>query len=352
MDDMLPGMPTRLFVATPTKLLTFADCKRKYRYTYLETPRPPKGPPWAHNTVGAIVHEVLADFFGRWPAARRTPDEVVAKMRSSWRSEGFRDEQQSLDWRDRSTDMVLGYLRDSDPYYEPRGVERTVAFTTERASLRGRVDRIDERAGPRRERRHRAGDRRLQDRSPPADLDGCAVVARDGAVRPGRSPSPAQAVHPRRAAPPPDQHRRRGRPRRRVPRPPPAPGRVDGRRRRRGRGPLARGPDPGRGRRSLPTRAVRAVRLVRLRPHLPPRPPRIPTPRPLGRPRRHRPRSRSKTPAESLVPAPCAWGASGGPESGGDREGLPDGREDCEQAGGAGGDAALRGDRIRVRCCC
>ena len=55
-------MPKRLFVATPTKLLTFADCKRKYRYTYLETPRPPKGPPWAHNTVGAIVHEVLADF--------------------------------------------------------------------------------------------------------------------------------------------------------------------------------------------------------------------------------------------------------------------------------------------------
>jgi putative RecB family exonuclease len=144
-DDLLPGMPTRLFVATPTKLLTFADCKRKYRYTYLETPRPPKGPPWAHNTVGAIVHEVLADFFGRWPASRRTPDEVVAKMRSSWRSEGFRDERQSLDWRDRSTEMVLGYLRDSDPYYEPRGVERTVAFTTARASLRGRVDRIDER---------------------------------------------------------------------------------------------------------------------------------------------------------------------------------------------------------------
>src|SRR5262249_50227251 len=79
------------------------------------------------------------------PLARRTSDEVVAKMRSSWRSEGFRDEQQSLDWRDRSTEMVIAYLRDTDPYYEPRGVERTVAFTTERASLRGRVDRIDER---------------------------------------------------------------------------------------------------------------------------------------------------------------------------------------------------------------
>src|ERR1700716_4325950 len=103
-DDMLPGMPARLFVATPTKLLNFADCKRKYRYTYLETPRPPKGPPWAHNTVGAVVHEVLADFYGRWPAPRRTPDKVVGKMRSSWRSEGFRDDRQSLSWRDRSTD--------------------------------------------------------------------------------------------------------------------------------------------------------------------------------------------------------------------------------------------------------
>ena len=145
MTDTLPGMPVKLFVATPTKLLNFADCKRKYRYTYLETPRPPKGPAWAHNTVGGVVHEVLAEFFGRWPASRRTPDEVVAKIRSSWRQDGFRDEQQSLTWRERATDMVLGYLRDSDPYYEPLGVERTVAFTTERASLRGRVDRIDER---------------------------------------------------------------------------------------------------------------------------------------------------------------------------------------------------------------
>jgi len=33
MDDMLPGMPTRLFVATPTKLLPFAHCTPKYRYT-------------------------------------------------------------------------------------------------------------------------------------------------------------------------------------------------------------------------------------------------------------------------------------------------------------------------------
>src|SRR6266540_1158809 len=143
-EPMLPGMPARLFVATPTKLLTFADCKRKYRYSYLETPRPPKGPPWAHNTVGASVHETLADFW-RWPVSRRTPEEAVDRLRANWRHEGFRDDEQSARWRERSAEMVSSYLTSVDPYAEPRGVERTVSFTTARASLRGRVDRIDER---------------------------------------------------------------------------------------------------------------------------------------------------------------------------------------------------------------
>lgn len=136
---------TRLFKASPSKLATFADCKRKYRFAYLETPRPPKGPLWAHNTVGNVTHEVLAGFFGDWPIERRTPNEVTAAVVAKWRDDGFRDDRQSLEWRDRSTGMVLDYLRGTDRLLQPRGVERTVAFTTERATLSGRVDRIDER---------------------------------------------------------------------------------------------------------------------------------------------------------------------------------------------------------------
>ena len=283
MDDMLPGMPTRLFVATPTKLLTFADCKRKYRYTYLETPRPPKGPPWAHNTVGAIVHEVLADFFGRWPAARRTPDEVVAKMRSSWRSEGFRDEDSRWTGGIGRPSMVLGYLRDSDPYYEPRGVERTVAFTTERASLRGRVDRIDERPA-----RDGSGGTELAivdyktGRRPLTSTDARSSLAMAlyvlGARRVLHKPCTRVELHhlPTNTVAAADhddaslaRHQRRAE--------------SIARRRGRRRGPLARRSDPGRSRRGVPAGAVAAVRLVRLRPHLPRRPPRRPTPRPLGR---------------------------------------------------------------------
>jgi len=55
------GMPTRLFVCTPTRLTTWLDCPRRYRFAYLDRPTPTRGPPWAHNSVGAGVHTALAD---------------------------------------------------------------------------------------------------------------------------------------------------------------------------------------------------------------------------------------------------------------------------------------------------
>lgn len=144
MNDTITN-PPRLFKASPSRLLAFLDCRRKYRFTYLESPRPPKGPAWAHNTVGNVVHEVLASFFGDWPAERRTPNAVTEAMSGKWRDDGFRDDRQSAEWRDRSTGMVLDYLRGTNPWLQPRGVERTVSFTTERANLTGRIDRVDER---------------------------------------------------------------------------------------------------------------------------------------------------------------------------------------------------------------
>jgi len=39
--------------------------------SYLDRPAPPKGPPWAHNSVGASVHNALAGWW-RLPLPRRT----------------------------------------------------------------------------------------------------------------------------------------------------------------------------------------------------------------------------------------------------------------------------------------
>ena len=63
------GMPRRLYPCTPTRLSTWLDCPRRYRMTYLDRPAPPKGPPWAHNSLGASVHNALAAWW-RLPPAR------------------------------------------------------------------------------------------------------------------------------------------------------------------------------------------------------------------------------------------------------------------------------------------
>jgi RecB family exonuclease len=137
-------MPTRLFSCTPSRLGTWLDCPRRYRFTYVDRPSPAKGGPWAHNSVGASVHAALAAWW-RLPPAKRTPAAAAAGLRAGWIDLGFRDDQQSAQWRDRAAAMVERYVEPLDPLIEPVGVERTVGMRTERLALSGRVDRLDRR---------------------------------------------------------------------------------------------------------------------------------------------------------------------------------------------------------------
>ncbi|WP_311922974.1 PD-(D/E)XK nuclease family protein [Microbispora sp. H10836] len=140
----LDGMPRRLYTCTPSRLNTWLDCRRRYRFTYLDRPAPQKGPPWAHNSVGASVHNALAAWW-REPYDRRTPVMAAVLLTNGWIREGFRDEEQSATWRDRARAMVSSYVATLDPGDEPVGVERTVATRTSVIAVSGRVDRLDRR---------------------------------------------------------------------------------------------------------------------------------------------------------------------------------------------------------------
>ncbi|GAA4565486.1 RecB family exonuclease [Planotetraspora kaengkrachanensis] len=140
----LDGMPRRLYTCTPSRLNSWLDCGRRYRFTYLDRPAPQKGPPWAHNSVGASVHNALAAWW-REPYERRTPMTAAILVTNGWITEGFRDAEQSASWRDRAREMVSGYVRTLDPSDDPVGVERTVATRTAVIAVSGRVDRLDRR---------------------------------------------------------------------------------------------------------------------------------------------------------------------------------------------------------------
>ena len=141
------GMPQRLYVCTPTRLGTWLDCPRRYRMTYLDRPSPGKGPPWAHNSVGASVHNALA---GWWRLAReeRTVPAVGGLLERGWIDEGFADAAQSARYRNWARGLVETYVAGLDPACEPIGVERTVATRTDLIAVSGRIDRLDERRGP------------------------------------------------------------------------------------------------------------------------------------------------------------------------------------------------------------
>ena len=63
--------------------------------SYLDRPSPPKGPPWAHNSVGASVHNALAGWW-RLPLAQRTAAAAGNLVDRGWINEGFADEYASL----------------------------------------------------------------------------------------------------------------------------------------------------------------------------------------------------------------------------------------------------------------
>lgn len=142
----LAGMPPRLFACTPSRLAAYEDCPRRYRFGYLDRPTPPKGAPWAHNSLGASVHNALRAWFGL-PWRRRRPEAVPSLLAGVWVSEGYRDATQEKATRDRATEWVESYVQHLDPGDEPVGLERVVGTRTETLALSGRVDRIDERDG-------------------------------------------------------------------------------------------------------------------------------------------------------------------------------------------------------------
>ncbi|MBV9095729.1 MAG: PD-(D/E)XK nuclease family protein [Streptosporangiaceae bacterium] len=138
------GMPRRLYPCTPTRLSAWLDCPRRYRMSYLDRPPPPKGPPWAHNSLGASIHNALAGWW-RLPLAQRTVAAAGGLVGRGWIDEGFADAAQSAQWRQRAVAMVQRYVAGLDPADEPAGVERTVATRTPTIAVSGRIDRLDAR---------------------------------------------------------------------------------------------------------------------------------------------------------------------------------------------------------------
>ncbi len=148
---------TRLRSFYPSRLDTWTQCPRRYRFRYLDDPPPPRRGAFAHTTLGAATHVALA----RWwelPEVDRTPGRVAAAVDDSWTDDGFADASMSAAWRVRAREMVAAYVEAESRrrallvplgLVEPRRIESSVALLVDDSlALMGRPDRIDERPTP------------------------------------------------------------------------------------------------------------------------------------------------------------------------------------------------------------
>ncbi|MDD7965123.1 RecB family exonuclease [Actinomycetospora lemnae] len=148
----LDGMPARLVRVTPSRLATWQDCRRRYRLTYLDRPAPPRGGPRAASTLGAVVHNALHAVFGERPA-RRSAARAALEVDRHWSSEGFRDDAQAAEYRERARTWVGDYVERHgvvdapEPVGEVVGLERWLSAPVGAMVAEGRADRLDDRDG-------------------------------------------------------------------------------------------------------------------------------------------------------------------------------------------------------------
>jgi putative RecB family exonuclease len=140
------AMPRKLIKVTPSRLSSWLDCPRRFRMAYLDRPTPPRGGAFAHNTLGAVVHNALRAFYDL-PVRRRSPEAAAALVATHWNDEGFAGPIQAATYRDIAAGWVSDYVAESDVTDDPIGLERWVSAPIGTIVAEGRVDRIDERDG-------------------------------------------------------------------------------------------------------------------------------------------------------------------------------------------------------------
>ena len=114
----LPGMPAPLYAASPSKLLAFLDCPRRYRLQYLDRPAPEKRRQRAHTSLGNAVHNALRDWWDLPDPHARRPGPGWST--GPWIDVGFRDGEQSREWRVRMRGAVTAYLGRRRPGHASR----------------------------------------------------------------------------------------------------------------------------------------------------------------------------------------------------------------------------------------
>lgn len=134
------------FRASPTKLSLFRQCRRRYRFEYVDRLGPTFKRPRPHLVMGAHVHEALRLLYARVRPERRSAEIAERILRRSWRRgrAGFASEEEERTFGQRAVAMVRRFCALTDLRVDPLATEQMHEAALEPdLVLVGRVDRVN-----------------------------------------------------------------------------------------------------------------------------------------------------------------------------------------------------------------
>ncbi|MGH7545281.1 MAG: RecB family exonuclease [Gemmatimonadota bacterium] len=134
------------FRASPTKLSLFRQCRRRYRFEYVDRLGPTFKRPRPHLVMGAHVHEALRLLYARVRPERRSAEVAERILRRSWRRGrvGFASVEEERSFGQRAVAMIRRFCALTDLRVDPLATEQMHEAALEPdLVLVGRVDRVN-----------------------------------------------------------------------------------------------------------------------------------------------------------------------------------------------------------------
>lgn len=134
------------FRASPSKLLLFRQCPRRYRFEHVDRLARLYRRPRAPLVMGAHVHEALRRLYAEIPPDERSPAIAERLLRNVWRRQrvGFSSVEEEREYGRRALAMMRRFCALSDLRARPLAMERTEQLAIDPGIvLVGRIDRVD-----------------------------------------------------------------------------------------------------------------------------------------------------------------------------------------------------------------
>ncbi len=132
--------------ASPTSILTFRECRQRYKFLYIDKLGDKYGRARPYFTMGNHVHSTLKDFLSLQPVEKRTTTAIENLLQHNWRRYriGFRDENDETRWAEKALAQLRAFVAGHDPTVQPLMMEEFMeAEISPGVVLRGRIDRLD-----------------------------------------------------------------------------------------------------------------------------------------------------------------------------------------------------------------